>query len=643
MAEPGSGMEPANDAVPVVGPAAVLALGAGKSRAGAKLPPESAAWLEAQAQLARAQLEDLERQEKRQGLRDFGDRLRIGMQLLGVVFGLALALVVGAAAWSAHQDHGVVIEAFSVPPDLAQRGLTGQVAASQLLDRLAELQSRTVTTRPASTYANDWGGDIKVEIPQTGVSIGELNRYLRQWLGRQTRISGEIVRIAGGVAVTVRAGDAPGRRFEGAEADVDKLIGAAAEAVYTQTQPYRYAVFLASTGRREEAVAAFSRLARSDSPEERAWAYVGWGSLLTREGRLAEAVTLGATALRLNPRLQPAYIIYGGNLDSLRRQEESLASVRREVALIRSGRAIGLSARAAPSRLRLMSGVEAYIRGDYRRAAELMAAVESFDTEGQSDGYDPRQGQAQALIFLHDVAASKRITAQVTSPFARTLIEGMQAVELGEPSVMARLIDGFAAHLDPVVGDNRFGRFAWDAAMAYARAGRIADAERMLSVARPDCYNCVATRGLIAALKRDWAGVDRWYAQAARLGPSLPFAHTDWGRALLMKGDLDGAIVKLQEAHRRTPGFADPLELWGEALMRKADLSGAIAKFREADRGAPRWGRNHLYWGQALMLAGRYREARAQYRIAQGLDLTRAERAALGVLLARTASGPLSG
>jgi hypothetical protein len=48
-------------------------------------------------------------------------------------------------------------------------------------------------------------------------------------------------------------------------------------------------------------------------------------------------------------------------------------------------------------------------------------------------------------------------------------------------------------------------------------------------------------------------------------------------------------------------------------------------------------------WGEALMLSGRYAEARAQYEAANGMDLSRADRAALNVLLARTAGGPLHG
>jgi len=56
-------------------------------------------------------------------------------------------------------------------------------------------------------------------------------------------------------------------------------------------------------------------------------------------------------------------------------------------------------------------------------------------------------------------------------------------------------------------------------------------------------------------------------------------------------------------------------------------------------------GRRRGLRGQAdsLMLAGRYREARAHYIVAGGLDLSRPDRAALRVLLARTASGPLHG
>jgi tetratricopeptide (TPR) repeat protein len=191
--------------------------------------------------------------------------------------------------------------------------------------------------------------------------------------------------------------------------------------------------------------------------------------------------------------------------------------------------------------------------------------------------------------------------------------------------------------------DARMAGPAANLATAYARLGRLAEAEALISKTPLDCYDCLQARGLVASLRRDWAQADRWYGEAARQAPSIPRAQTVWGQSLLDRGDPDGAIARFRDAHRITAHFADPVELWGEALMRKGDLAGAVAKFAEADQYAPRWGRNHLRWGEALMFAGRYAEARRQYEAANGMDLSRPDRAALNVLLARTAKGPLHG
>ncbi len=94
-------------------------------------------------------------------------------------------------------------------------------------------------------------------------------------------------------------------------------------------------------------------------------------------------------------------------------------------------------------------------------------------------------------------------------------------------------------------------------------------------------------------------------------------------------GDLDGAIVKLKEAHRKGPHFADPLELWGEALMKKGDIRRRRRQVQAADKYAPRWGRNHLRWGEALAKLGRADAAKAQFAAAAGMDLSTADRAEL--------------
>ena len=112
----------------------------------------------------------------------------------------ALAIVV-AFAWmvaSARSDRGLVIEALSVPPDLAARGLTGETVAAELADRLGAIDQVAQSFRAAETMKINWGDDIKIVIPSTGVSIGELDTFLRRQLGGQTIIGGSVYRTPTG-------------------------------------------------------------------------------------------------------------------------------------------------------------------------------------------------------------------------------------------------------------------------------------------------------------------------------------------------------------------------------------------------------------------------------------------------------------
>jgi tetratricopeptide (TPR) repeat protein len=91
---------------------------------------------------------------------------------------------------------------------------------------------------------------------------------------------------------------------------------------------------------------------------------------------------------------------------------------------------------------------------------------------------------------------------------------------------------------------------------------------------------------------------------------------------LLVRGSYDAAIARFEQANRKGPHFADPLEMWGEALMAKNRSDLALAKFEEADNYAPNWGRLHLEWGNALTYSGNRAEAKKQFAIAQRLDLS---------------------
>ncbi len=163
---------------------------------------------------------------------------------------------------------------------------------------------------------------------------------------------------------------------------------------------------------------------------------------------------------------------------------------------------------------------------------------------------------------------------------------------------------------------------------AEAKLGKFTDAENHISDTFC-CYDCLIARARIAELESQHGRADYWFARVVNDAPSIPFAYSYWGQALLDRGDLDGAIAKFTLANQKGPKFADPLEGWGEALIAKKQPDAALAKFAEAATYAPNWGRLHLKWGEALGYAGKKDEAQKQFTQAAGLDLSNDDKAEL--------------
>src|ERR1700742_4308097 len=126
-------------------------------------------FIDKQNELADLQIEDLKRENAIRHwslrVRHVSDVLKLGFEMAVAFIVIAIAIGFGFEIWSAMHADGLVIDAFTVPPAMADKGLTGQVVASKLLDRLTVLQSETQSSRAASSFSNDWTNDIKVEIP----------------------------------------------------------------------------------------------------------------------------------------------------------------------------------------------------------------------------------------------------------------------------------------------------------------------------------------------------------------------------------------------------------------------------------------------------------------------------------------------
>src|SRR6185437_809578 len=434
MSEDHVAAEPASEgAKPATDPASVaLALaGASRERADAYLE-DTRSLNEDQRRMLHLQMEEIRAEEpyklSHYRLRRFSGYAKAAFEFsVGL---LALALVTGFCVmlWTAAHDDGLVIEAFSVPPDLAARGLTGQVVAARMLDNLSAMQAQNNSSRAPGSFANNWGDDLKVEIPETGISIGELNRYLHRTLGRQTLITGEVVHDGAGLTVTARAGAEAGKPISGPEADFAGLLQQASEAVYARTQPYRSGVRLLGLGRTDEAITVLTESARSGSQIDRAWAYAGLTNALSARGQIQQAFEAAKASVALKPDFAWGWYKVAAWNRGLARPEAELEAARKELQLLDAGGQTDIRPEVVPRMKYLATIAIDDDLGDYTderrvRLADTPELASSADAAGKLQALLSYPGSnvgtasdaiadfASNLIRAHDWAGARHVLA----------------------------------------------------------------------------------------------------------------------------------------------------------------------------------------------------------------------------------------
>jgi tetratricopeptide (TPR) repeat protein len=591
------------------------------------------------AQVLEGQVGLIAEQRKLIGWQVNSERASYGLKVLTGVVGVVAFVIVGLLLYSASQYRGLTVQPFSVPPELEARGANGSVVASRLLDQLSHVQANTNSLRAPNTYANSWGDDVEVEIPQTGVSAGELWKFLRAWLGQEVKITGEVVRTpAGLLQVTARAGGQPTPVFSGPEDQLEALLTQAAESLYGSTQPYRYGIYLSREEREAESLAVLEALAATGSVTDRKWALAGWSLALQGTGDFERAIETCSASIALDPKFGLALANCGGVYSILGQAEQAYLLTRRSAPLFRGGRDIA-PAIAAPF-TREMRGfvleMEHDALGSARAYAEA-AAIEGTAERGN------RQNQARMLALAHDLTSAKRLLRSGTTTVATRSAEG--AVQETFSLFAALSLEDWASAVaaeaelrqdeeDPVLKTLVTSTYRPMVAYARARLGDLARAEASLEGAPLDSYWVLIAHGQIAAIKGDVAASERWFARAARAAPSLADADQAWGRARLDRRDFTGAIDRFEAAARAAPRWAEPLKGWGDALAGQGDHRGALRRYRAAEDRAPRWGALHIAWGRSLAALGRTQDAQAKWREAEGMDLSPADRAAVRTLLA---------
>lgn len=580
----------------------------------------------------------------------FRNRIRSVRDIAIAFMVVTLIVAAGAVVWTASRTTGLVIQPFSVPPELVEDGLDGRAVAALFQDELIRLEAATDSARPPASFRNDWSEGITVEVEAGGLSLTDAYRALTRWLGQETYIDGGLSRTTDGLELVVRTSDGTAVTVEGDPADRPAdLMRTAAERIYEQTQPYRYSVYLAikggglSAGPERQALldrnrASLTTLASSPSEIERLWGNNGLA--IAADTSSKDAIPFLQVGLGIDAE-HPVLLF---NLASMRRllgQDEGafLASQRVATSLSIPRNRAKVSADRQIALPLITQARLAELQGDWSEALKIRTKGGS-ELQGQAWA-DNARDLVGTLIAVHQPSRALALSDSLNldpgkdgylttnrPPYAP---RAGAAASLDQwPEVVAAL-EAFEVGVAPTLSlraSAARATFIWPR-LAYARArtGDLAGAQALIAATPLDCYLCVRERARIAELAGDRAAADRWSAEARRQGPSLPFAFAERGQMLMARGDAAGAIRFFEQAIERGPRWADPQKYWGDALMAQGDEAGAVRKYRAAAERAPHWGALHLAWGRALEAQGKRDQAREKYTEAARMDLSAADRA----------------
>jgi tetratricopeptide (TPR) repeat protein len=582
------------------------AIAAIASRQDPQVARDTSTFLRKQSQLLDIQVKHLEEdhearlhflrgQASEVDIRRFGLRLRVGFQLLLVLVAATIGFGIALMIYDGFQSRSVVVDTFNVPPSLEQKGLTGRVVAAGLLDVLSKIQVATRSSVAHPSVVSAWYNDVTIEVPEAGISIGQLERIIKTRFGHDQHIEGEVVLAdQGGYALTIRGTGILSKTFTTTSGNLDELLTLAGEYVYGQSQPGLWAWYLGDVGRSAEAISFSQSAVATANPVERPFILNAWGNaILTQADKDANqrALELYREAVRLDA----SYLIPMYNIMQV------LTNLGREEEVLPVGEQLLKAAGGRPGRAdenlfqywdTAVWNLQALRRGfvaDMEAHGGLGSITESNGSEGLT--------VAAVDVLLHDVdaARSQLLTTKYDEKSApdragAALARGLLAAEVGDTAAAANEMTMMvAAFRDPVVAVSSTATICF-ALPVFDAAGQREKVDAVFAaIGNLAFVDCTRFKADMLDAHGDWAGAQRLYAAAARLAPSLPAGYYSWGLALAKHGEFDQAVAKFTAANRNGPRWADPLKAWGDVLTKQGKINDALAKYDEAVKYAPNW------------------------------------------------------
>ena len=604
---------------------------------------EAAAFLREQRELAALQVRyfDEDRVQANDGakLRRAMDWMKLAMQVAITLVLFTAAILLGRMVWNAAHDHGLMIEGFTVPPDLAASRIDGNQLAAIVADKIAAIEAGSHSFRAEDTFSTDWGNDIKLDVPGTGLSLGELDRTLRRQLGHQTRIGGTLYHDGDALKLSLHTGGESAINVGGDARQIDALAQKAAEALVGQVQPYRYSKYLEFNGRPDEALASARATAASGAAaNERAWAWAQVSNLLSARD-IPACRTAGYRAIQLDRGNALAFLNTANCELFLGHDQQSADLMKESVRLATYGGGglsnVGLETGAGFNRAWL-----AFWAGDYNEMYRVLREPRAH-LYGNLDDTSPGAA-ALALTLLHDQAGARRVPGAKGDVYLATHLYTLntyaapgflRAADLGDWTGALREARMVETALAKNPEGTEIARFAIERfvrpniALAQVELGYVAEARALAAAFPDDCYYCRRVRGWVLGRSGDMAGANREFAAAVAGNPRLTDADLDWGRLLLLRGDLADAEKHLHRAIELTPKNADPRKYLGDVAVAQGDPAGALGDYAAAALQAPKWGALHLAWARAALMTNDLSTARAHVALAAHLSLSAHDRA----------------
>lgn len=570
---------------------------------------DTSVFLKKQAQLLETQNEHLKDEHalrlehlahQRQLLRGqrISQAIRISFQILIALLVLAVALGIAAMLHRAFTSHEVVIDTFDAPAGLAARGVTGSVVAGDVLDALTGLQNDTTGT--AATFernlSNAWSSQLRVEVPDTGISLGDLSALLSAHFGHDLHIGGALVETdSGQLVLTIRGDNLAPKTFTGSAGMLQQLAAEAAQYVYAQSEPALWAFYLFHQGRCPEAI-AFVRSAYEDAdPQFRPYLLNAEANCVRETGgrmSVREALALYHAAQALEPDYWVTYL----------NEQLTLSTLGDEEGAWRAAQALRRAAGGQPGAAPRIYFIDwEMLTRDFQTAHQTLA-----DASNAGERAEPLPRDQIFLLLalvdvdLHDPDAAELALQNAPQSTPRenhnaAFIRARAAEERGDHATAAQEMEAaFAGDANPFeqFGAAMLAGAERDCVRASIEevVGHPEKADAILADPAVARYaDCQRFRGDILDHRGDWPGAQQAYTQAVALAPDLPAGYYSWGVALANHGDLAGGLAKFQAANQRGPHWADPLKAWGDVLAKQGHWGAALAKYDEALKYAPRW------------------------------------------------------